>query len=201
MGLLDRIFRRRPPITAKVDVADFIDAQSAFIINRTLYEYARARSGVLSVQLLREKQFQDAVEDGRWKAFPIGVGNVAELVASRLRPHAGDRDQQVVDAIVQCANTVLSRYRVPDGFPPDFWTQARAEVEQRLRLTGLAAPKPAQDIAIASFPALFDLVPLHPDVRKHDFEVVQNNLRSTMLGIAREFEDRASPERLISALL
>lgn len=200
MGLFDFLTGRKTKIVDWAGVDEFIDRQAAFLVNRGMYEYSRARSGVLADQLFREKQFQAAVEAGRWRAYPICVGNVGELVEALMRAAAPEARDRIVEAVVASGRRVLTRYPLPDGFEPGFWTASAAEVEARLRTASLAPPKPVQDIAMASFAAFFENAPLHPDVMKHDYEVVQNNVRGMMLNIADRFRAEAEPGRLVAAL-
>ena len=90
MGLFE-LFRRRPPIRDAQALAEFIDRQAAFLMQKGLYEYSRARAGPYAKVLFRESGFQTAVEESRWRAYPLGLAMVAEVVEGVLRPHAADR--------------------------------------------------------------------------------------------------------------
>ena len=94
MGLFD-FFRRRPPIRDARALADFIDQQSAFLVQKGIYEYSRARAGHYAKVLFAEPGFQTAVEQSRWRAYPLGLAMVAEVVEGVLRPHAADRHAQL----------------------------------------------------------------------------------------------------------
>src|SRR5215211_2914218 len=91
MGLFDRFFRRKPPIRDITGLAEFIDQNAAFLMQKGIYEYSRARAGHYAKVLLREPEFQAAVEVSRWRAFPLGLAMVAEMVEGVLREHIGDR--------------------------------------------------------------------------------------------------------------
>jgi len=186
VGFLD-LFRKRPRAADWAGLEDFVARNASFIVNRTMYEYARARAGLFAEKLFREPEFQAAIEANRWKAFPIGVGVVAELSEGRLRPHCRDRELALVEAMVQLAGRVVGRYPVPPGQTPEEWDGARDAMQLRLRHAGLAAPKAPQDVPDATFPELFALMPIHPDLMKLDFEVVRNNMRGTMFRIADSF--------------
>ena len=90
MGLLD-IFRRKPPIRDAAAVATFIDENAAFLMQKGIYEYSRARAGHYAKVLFREAGFQAAVEMSRWRAYPLGLAMVAELVEGVLRERIGGR--------------------------------------------------------------------------------------------------------------
>ena len=61
MRLLDR-FRKAPAMTGRAELEDFLDRQAAFMVQKCIYEYARARSGVLSSKLFKEPAFKAALE-------------------------------------------------------------------------------------------------------------------------------------------
>ena len=73
MKLFEKLFRPRPPIRDREELADFIDAQSAFIVQKGIYEYSRARAGHYAKVLFAEEGFAQSVEHARWQAFPLGL--------------------------------------------------------------------------------------------------------------------------------
>lgn len=89
-AISNSIFRRPPPVDDAKALADFIDQHSAFVVQKGIYEYARARAGHYAKVLFKEQPFADAVDRSRWAAYPIGLAMVAELVEGVLRPFAGD---------------------------------------------------------------------------------------------------------------
>lgn len=200
MGLFDRIFKRKPRVADWADVPDLLERHAAFIVNRTMYEYARARSGVFSTDLLKEKTFQAAVEKGRWRAFPVALADVAEVAQGMARRAGEDCEVEAVAAISAAADVVLTRFSVPEGEAPEFWTEARESVRQRLAHASIAAPKPIKDVPIATFSKIFDNVPLHEIVRQHDYEVVQNSLRGMLLNAADKLAAEANWSALVAKL-
>ena len=88
MKLLEKLFRPRPPIRDREALADFIDAQSAFIVQKGIYEYSRARAGHYAKVLFAEEGFAQSVEHARWQAFPLGLSMVGEMIEGVLASHA-----------------------------------------------------------------------------------------------------------------
>ena len=82
MSLLD-FFRRKPPIRDLAALADFIDQNAAFLVQKGIYEYSRARAGHYAKVLFGEPDFRTAVEESRWRAYPLGLAMVAEMVDRR----------------------------------------------------------------------------------------------------------------------
>jgi hypothetical protein len=200
MGLFDAILGRKKVIATWNQVDDFVADHAAFLVNRSMYEYSRARSGILAEKLFREKSFREAMDHGRWKAFPLGVVNIVELVDGRLRSAAQGREPALLEALIDSGQRVLRRYPCPAGITAEWWAEAAQDMEKRVRLAALAAPKPAQDIPKSTFDEMFALVPIHPDLMKLDHEVVLNHVRGMMVNIASTLAEAIDPRALVEAL-
>ncbi len=90
MGFFD-LFRRAAPIGTRDALMDFLDRQSAFLAQKGIFEYSRARAGPYGNILFDDKSFLAELEKSRWLAFPAMLGMVGEAVEGVLRPGAGDR--------------------------------------------------------------------------------------------------------------
>lgn len=178
-------FKKEPAVDSVGALEDFLDRHAAFIVQKCIFEYSRARSGTMSMALFKEKAFMEAIELSRWQNYPIGLGNVSEMVMNTLREHAGERQSLLVDRVVEASHAVTGRYRVPDGFPDGFWADVRAGLETRLRQAALAAPKPVKDIPNPTINTFFDQLPIHKNLRGHDHQLVQNNIR---INLCRSYE-------------
>lgn len=200
MGLFDAILGRKKVIATWNQVDDFVADHAAFVVNRSMYEYSRARSGVLAEKLFREKSFREAMDHGRWKAFPLGVANIVELVDGRLRAAAQGREPVLLEALVASGQRVLRRHPSPPGVSAEWWANAAQDMEKRVRLAAMAAPKAAQDIPKSTFDEMFALVPIHPDLMKLDHEVVLNHVRGMMVNIASTLAEAIDPRALVEAL-
>jgi hypothetical protein len=194
------LFRRQPPIRDLGELADFIDAQAAFVTQKGLYEYARARAGYYSKVLFREPMFQQAVEASRWSAYPLGLTMVAELVEGILRRHDDADRWRAAGALGEIVLSVFDRYPVPAPLGEQAWSDARAELARRLKLIGLHAVKPAKDIPEPFVQAYFDLMPIHEKLRGRDFPTTRNYLRATMCNIHEEFSKRMDARALVESL-
>lgn len=199
MGLLD-LFRPKPRIVDWRGLADFVSDHAAYIVNRSMYEYSRARAGPHSEKLFREKAFQAAIEECRWRAYPIGLETVAEYAQSRLRTTAPGRDDAITTALVPVVDDGLSRYPLPDGLHDTFWEEARESARARLWRARLAAPRSGFDIPSTRYDELFALMPIHPDLKAIDYVLVRNNVRASMAMIEGNFDKRVDMAALLSVL-
>jgi hypothetical protein len=182
-------FKRKPKIASCDALADFVDAQAAFIAQKGIYEYSRARSGHYSKVLFRESEFLNAVEVARWSAFPLGLGMAAEVADSALRRTAPALDG-VTAAVEAAALKVFDRYPVPAALGEQKWREAREALLVRLGYLKMHGPKRALDISGPYEQSYFDLMPIHEKLRKPDFPTLGNYLRVTLCNIYDELATR-----------
>jgi hypothetical protein len=199
MGLFD-IFRSRPPIRDSQELAQFIDENAAFLVQKGIYEYARARAGHYAKVLFKESMFAEAVERSRWTAYPLGLAMVGELVEGVLRPSAEvDRSQQL-ETLRALVLSVFDRYPTPAVLGAASWSQMRSELERRLQLIGLHPPKRAFEIPQPFARAYFDLMPIHKQLRASEFPTLHGYLKVTLCNIHDELTKRLDAEAVASSL-
>lgn len=194
------IFRRRPLIKTLGDLADFIDAQAAFLAQKGIYEYSRARAGHYSKVLFAETEFQQAVEQSRWRAFPLTLAMVAEITEGIMRPLAGDDRRAMLDVLTPLVLSVFDRYPFPPQLGKTEWLEARRALARRLDLIGIHAVKFAKDVPEPLVDDYFALLPIHEKLRTHDYPAIRNYLRVTLCNIHDEFEQRADKAELVRNL-
>ena len=199
MGLLD-FLRRKPPIRDAAAVGTFVDENAAFLMQKGLYEYSRARAGHYSKVLFREPSFQAAIEVSRWRAYPLGLAIVAEAVAGALHERLGGERGAVVQALSDQVLAVFDRYPPPAALGSDEWRSLRAELSRRLQLIGLHPPKRVMDIPEQWAQAYFKLMPIHEKLRGRDFETTHNYLRVALCNIHDDFVKRLDGPALADAL-
>jgi hypothetical protein len=195
-----KIFRRSPPVRDVAGLADFIDAQAAFLVQKGIFEYSRARAGHYSKVLFGETGFLHAVEQSRWRAFPLGLAIVAEIVDGLLRARAGDERRVVLDSLSSLVLSVFDRYPFPAQLAKAEWLDARRELAHRLDLIGTHAVKFAKDVPEAFVDNYVALMPIHEKLIGHDHQTIRNYLRVTTCNIHEEFEQRADIPALVEAL-
>ncbi|KRR05331.1 hypothetical protein CQ12_19935 [Bradyrhizobium jicamae] len=201
MKLFEKLFRPRPPIRDREALADFIDAQSAFIVQKGIFEYSRARAGHYAKVLFAEEGFARSVELARWQAFPLGLAMVGEMVDVVLRPHAGADRRAVLDRIIMVVLSVFDRYPVPPSIGEAGWQEARRELERRLDLVGGHAPKRVMDIPDPLAESYFAMMPIHEKLRGRDFDTTRNYLRISLCNIHDELIERIDAAAVTGALL
>jgi hypothetical protein len=199
MGFFD-LFRRPAPIRDAGELAEFIDRHAAFVVQKGIYEYARARAGHYAKVLFKEPEFQAACDVSRWRAFPIGLAMVGELVEGVLRPLARGEEYRQREAIGALVLGVFDRYPVPAALGAAAWAELRSDLMRRLEQIGIHAVKPAKDIPVPFAERYFNLMPIHQKLRAAEFPTITNYLRVTLCNTHDEFSGRADVAALARAL-
>lgn len=195
MGLFD-IFQRRRPIRDERELAEFIDGNAAFLIQKAIYEYSRARAGHYSKVLFKEPEFHKAVEESRWRAYPLGLAMVAEIVEGVLRQRSSGDAPRDFEALVALVLSVFDRYPVPDVIGSEAWQELRADLERRLRQINLHPVKRALDVPEPYAERYFDLMPIHEKLRGRDLETTRNYLKVTLCNIHEDLSKRIEGQPL-----
>lgn len=198
MALLDRVTRwfRTEPINSIESLGAFMDSRAAFMSQKCVFEYCRARSGVLSMKLFKEPAFLEAMHHSRWTTYALVYCDIVEMVEGVLRPHARGSVASLAEGLALIGERTFARHGLPDGAPEDFWFQAVERLRKRLALAQLHAPRPVRDLPKTEIEAILASLPIHPSLRGEDFELLQNNLRINLVRIYEEFLAGADKARL-----
>jgi hypothetical protein len=189
MGLFD-FFKRRSPIRDAAALGDFIDRNAAFVVQKGLYEYSRARAGHYAKVLFADTGFHAAIENSRWRAYPLGLAMVAEVADNVLHSDARDDRAEGLERLSALVLSVFDRYPMPAALDPPTWSALRAELERRLKLIGLHPPKRAMDIPATYIHPYFDLMPIHEKLRGRDFPTTHNYLQVVLCNVHEELSER-----------
>jgi hypothetical protein len=198
MGLFDW-FHRKPPVRDTAALADFIDQHAAFVAQKGIYEYSRARAGHYAKVLFREQGFLDAVERSRWLAYPLGLAMVGEVTEGILRPHTADR-RAALDRLAAIVLSVFDRYPVPPQIGAAAWSEERAALAHRLDLVGIHAVKAAKDIPTPYAERYVALMPIHEKLRTAEGPTIHNYMRVTMINVHDELSERIDAPAVAGAL-
>jgi len=191
-------FRRKPPVDTREKLIEFLDTRAAFLIQKNIFDYARARSGPYFSQIIKEQAFKDSVEVSRWTGYPTGLAALAEIVRGILFDHA-DR-KPLNDAVASAALAAFDTYPVPAALGEETWKKARETLVERLALVNSHPPKFAKDVILPYAQVLYDSQPIHEELRKNDFEMIRAQLRINLVTMHDEFSSRVHKAALLADL-
>jgi len=200
MNWRDLLFWRRPAIADLSALADFVDEQSAYLVQKGIHDYSRALTGHYAKVLFSEQEFLDALERSRWSGFPMGLAMVGEIVDGVLRPHAGADPALHFGRLSAFVLSIFDRYPAPGALGEQEWREARAQLADRLQMIGLHPPKRAVDIPEPYARRYWDLMPFHKEARSRDFPTTRSYLQVMLCGIHDELTRRADAPGLARQL-
>src|ERR1044071_8062902 len=186
MGLFDIFFRKPEPIRDAAALAEFIDGNAAFVTQKGLYEYSRVRAGHYAKVMFKEETFQQAIEHARWRAYPLGLAMIAEVVDSVLHLEKAHGRQINLEQLREMVLSIFDRYPVPPSIGTGAWRGMRDERDRRLKLIDLHPPKRAKDIQEPYAEAYFDTMPIHEQLLGRDFPTTKNYLKVTLCNVHDE---------------
>jgi hypothetical protein len=199
MGFFD-MFRRGQPVAERSALVDFLDAQAAFLTQKGMFEYSRARAGPYGNILFDDKGFLAELERARWLAFPVTLAMVAEAVEGVLRPEAGERQESVQQGVAAAALEAFDRYPQPPAVETAVWAEKRRELEHDLALIGLHGVKRVMDVPARFVERYVTAMPIHEKLRAKDDVTIHNYLKTNLCHVHAVFVRRADVRALVAAL-
>jgi hypothetical protein len=198
--MLRRLLTRksRPPVATLAELADFLAAQTAYVSQRTVLEYCRARSGLNWDKLYREQAFVDSLEVCRWEAYAEVLAEVAELALILLRRQSPVDPQVYLPDMAAAVGAALRRHPVPGHRTS--WDAAAAAIEQHLAQSLLAAPRAVHLAGFGAADVIFAYLPIHPDLRREDREMFRNSVRFALCRVFDEMTRRLDVPALAQSL-
>ena len=199
MGFFD-LFRRAEPIADRNALLDFVDAQAAFLTQKGIFEYSRARAGPYGNVLFGDAVFLAELEKSRWVAFPVMLAMVTEVVEGVLRPAAGNQRDEVLGGLSAAALAIFDRYATPAALNASVWAEARRELEHDLTLIGLHGIKRVMDVPTRYVDRYVASMPIHEKLRVKDAPTIHNYLKTNLCNVHDVFTQRADLPALVKVL-
>lgn len=199
MGFFD-MFRRRQPIAGRAALVEFIDTQSAFLAQKGMFEYSRARAGPYGNILFTDKTFLAELEKSRWLGFPIALAMVAEAVEGALRPAAGEQRDTALKAVVAATLEIFDRYPQPASLEAEQWAKVRDELAHDLTFVGLHGVKRVMDVPARFVDRYVTAMPIHEKLMTKDVPTIHNYLKTNLCNVHAEFVRRADVDALVASL-
>lgn len=200
LAAIGRWFRPGPIDTA-AGLQAFLDERAAFVAQKTIVAYCQMKTRVHLPELLKDKPFEEAFERSRWESFAIALSDLMIIVDGELRTGLKD------DAAETLADRVRAMYRaVLNGYPrpayrADGWEDAFEAFDRRFAVARLAPPRPVREIASHAAQRIFDLLPIHPSLRKNDAMSVEGGVHFLIAAAMDALSHRMRRDAVLADLL
>jgi hypothetical protein len=200
MGLLNFLLRRKPPIQTPQALADFIDEQAAFLVQKGIYDYSRARSGHFSKVMLADEGFQSALNRSRWRAFPLGLAMVGETVDSALAPHTGGERRRELDPLIKLVLSIYDRYPRPAELTDEEWAAGRADLALHLERLSTHPPKRIIDIPVPFADRYFAMMPFDKQFLTADAPTARSFMQLHLVKVQEDLINRMDAGAMVRQL-
>ena len=184
---------RRSADAAAVGI--FIDENAAFLMQKGIYEYSRARAGHYAKVLFTRAGIPCRGRGGalaRLSAWACdrcrgGGGRAARTDRRRTRRSAARLERSA-------CSRVFDRYPVPGALSVDEWREpARRACRAGSSSSACIRPSAPWIFREQWAQTYFDLMPIHEKLRGRDFPTTRNYLRAQLCNIHDEFAKRLDP--------
>ncbi len=200
MGLFDFLQRDKSKMRAPQELADYIDEQAAFLVQKGIYDYSRARSGHYSKIMLADKGFQSALNRSRWRAFPLGLAMVGETVEAALAPHAGGNRRAALDPLIALLLSVYDRYPRPAELTEEEWSAGRADLALHLEQLSMHPPKRIIDIPVPFAERYFAMMPFDKPFLTPDAPTARGFMQLHLITVHEQLCERLDAADMIRQL-
>lgn len=193
----------RDPIADPAALRDFLSAQASFIAQKVVTEYCQAKAGRYWSQLSTEQSFISELARGRWEAFALVLSDLFVIAEGHLRPSAmtGNGGIDALRApLARLYAEALDAYPWPVHRPAG-WGDRVAAFEARLAAVQAVEPQPARAVAEVGGRAIFEVLPIHLNMRHLDRPMVVSGIAFQMVAFAGRIRRRLDAPALAAALL
>jgi hypothetical protein len=207
MGLISAVLQslsggaRRGPIRDVAALEDFLDRRASFLSQACVVEFCRVRAGIFWQKLFEEMDFQEKLTESCWKSYTPALAMLLEMTDGALRESAGLRQRALPASLEKIGRSVISRYPPPPGAPEDFWETQAQLLHERMGALREQPVRPVQDMAAPMARVIYDNLPLHKQIVRHDYDYIFNNLRMNLLRAHEDFINDADTGALAEKLV
>jgi hypothetical protein len=187
MGLIDALksafgtLRLDSPASARA----FLESRSAYLVQKSISEYSQARANMMFSTLLGEKEFAAAYDRARWQSYPAGLSMVAEVMAGAFRQRLSLSAADASAVLTVLVQAIINNVQAHGDLD---WQAAAQAISQDLARAEMGEPHAAHNIVPTRARAVFDALPFHAALKKHDFSMFKNTLSFHLTEIAAELE-------------
>lgn len=184
------LFGRAPGKTKIATLAELqaaLPPEAAHVGQSATFNYLRARTGFMGPKLFSETAFLEAVEITRWEAYGAVLADLVMIAEAASRAWLPGASAPAI--WIGLYEEGLAAYP-PPAHRADGWRGLQDAFAARLATRLAAPPEPPDLIAVTAGQTIYAHLPLHPDVRRPDEEMVINTVRFRMLRSWESLKER-----------
>lgn len=183
-----------PEIHSFSDLSEFIDQNSAFVSQVTLYTYVKARAGTSFPKLFENTDFLTSLTISRWHIFAASVCDLSLFAAAqfRLSDHA---DNNICASIATELGTHILNKVEQDDVDPKIFTKTIKHLKNRSKSADYFAHAKGDGFFSVSSDAFMTWAPVVDEFKELDEEIMRNSMHLRWIGIRRELGTRLNLDK------
>lgn len=191
-----RMRHETEPIDTVEAMCGFVSTRAAFVAQKKLYGYLKARMGTRFPSMFEDDVFIQSINISKMHVFAGCLSDLTVHAVARVTAGSALADDERTRLARHCHEFGISENRdhAPEG-AEEKWRQAFARRLKDLHWENLAA---GGDAFAESPRALFRWAPIADELKRYDREIVENSIRFAWPEQVREFRQRVAPESILA---
>ncbi|WP_260901876.1 hypothetical protein [Chelativorans salis] len=184
--------RETGPIDTVEALARFVHTRAAFVAQKKLYGYLKARMGTRYPSMFEDDVFVESINVAKRHVFAACLSDIAVHTVARVVAAGGLEDEAGRRLALQCyeAGLAANRDDLKDEAMLAAWRSSFSERLEKAHWENLAA---GGDCFTESPKALYHWAPIDETLKRYDREIVENSIRFAWAEIVRDFRKRSLP--------
>lgn len=186
-----RLRQERSPIETVEMLGEFVSTRSAFVAQKKLYGYLKARMGTRYPTMFEDDVFVESINVAKLHVFAACLSDLSVHCVARVTVASGLEREDGVEMARRCFETGVAdnAIHLPEPGVADKWRTSHEQRMAGVHWDNLAA---GGDSFTGSPKALFQWAPIAEELKRYDREIVENSIRFAFGEVTREFRERAT---------
>ena len=194
--------RDADPIDSVSALCGFVSTRSAFVAQKTLYGYLKARMGTRYPSMFEDDVFVASIDIAKINIFAACLSDLSLYAVTRALRDADVEDAARHDLAVRAFESGFAANEDQVGRVPSFSVEdAKEAFERRLAFFDWRDGPTGPALFSVSPAALYDWSPIAIELKRHDKEIVRNSIRFTWREVRAQFEKRIDAPALTADLV
>ena len=189
------------PLDSVDNLCTFVSGRAAFVAQKTLFGYLKARMGTRYPSMFEDDVFVSSINIAKMHVFAACLSDLSIFAASCALEGQVRDESAYRNLALHCFKRGLAdnedQARDTAKFSP---FEALADFERRLAFHDWDSSLPAPELFTVSPAALYDWAPIAPQLKRDDKEIVQNSIRYAWRDVRVQLLKRIDPAAVAADL-
>ena len=174
-----------PTLNNYTHLVEYIEKQSSFVSQVTLYEYVKTRAGTQWPKLFENDEYLTSLKIARWHIFSACVADLSLFAAAQFYA-SGDADTKSCAKLAhKIITTILNNIEQEDIETAVFQMMIKNS-QKRCKDSDYAEIATGDAAFQTSAQALLDWAPIIDDFKRNDALIIRNSIHLRWIGVRRD---------------